>query len=469
MFKLFCNKNDAYFQEVAILTSGRVGEQISFTFSPDWDRLLKTAVFIAGKESRDVVLTEDTCNIPPEVLVFPGENLRVGVFGETADKTLVIPTIYASAGIIRPGASPSGMSSTPPTPSWPEQVQAIAVEAISVADSVRSDANEGKFNGPAGEPGGWYTPAVTQPDENTLRVAFTPSREDMPAVEPADIAIPIGGGSGTSGEDGGYYAPSVDDDGNLTWTASKTDMPAVDGANIKGKAGATGPAGADGKSAYAYAVEGGYTGTETEFAAKLAEEMPATLPNPNALTFTGAVTGSYDGSAALSVEIPSGGGGTDNPLRLIKTVTLAETVKRITVDTDDDGNAFSLSEIYINTNVTNSEDQTVATNFGLNINGKNTTGIGSHNFMTAPGGKTGVNGRNWLWLMSLNPLRALHGTWLETGSNSGKTVQCYQPNEFSDINPNPHSLGEKITSLTITSIGSTAYMSAGSKFRIYGR
>ena len=31
----------------------------------------------------------------------------------------------------------------------------------------------------------------------------------------------------------------------------------------------------------------------------------ATLPNPNALTFTGAVTGSYDGSAPLSVNIPS--------------------------------------------------------------------------------------------------------------------------------------------------------------------
>lgn len=32
--------------------------------------------------------------------------------------------------------------------------------------------------------------------------------------------------------------------------------------------------GADGKSAYAYAVESGYTGTEAEFAAKLAEEIP---------------------------------------------------------------------------------------------------------------------------------------------------------------------------------------------------
>lgn len=32
--------------------------------------------------------------------------------------------------------------------------------------------------------------------------------------------------------------------------------------------------GADGKSAYTYAVESGYAGTETEFAAKLAEEIP---------------------------------------------------------------------------------------------------------------------------------------------------------------------------------------------------
>ena len=161
--------------------------------------------------------------------------------------------------------------------------------------------------------------------------------------------------------------------------------------------GGSGAPGADGKSAYQYAVEGGYAGTETEFSKKLASELlivtitdnngtlskdksyieihnaiiagipvivnydgyglplilmsdalyfgtvecdsgdasnpavvatvmieikqngevhdlsaqidiPTTLPNPNALTFTGAVTGTYDGSAALSVEIPTGGG-----------------------------------------------------------------------------------------------------------------------------------------------------------------
>lgn len=146
---------------------------------------------------------------------------------------------------------------------------------------------------------------------------------------------------------------------------------------------------AAGKSAYAYAVDGGYTGTETKFAKKLASEalivhvtdnngtlsadksyveiigaiiagIPVlvdyygtdltliaisdslffgtivctnddigamvsttmieitlngevndisatveTMPNPNAITFTGAVTGNYDGSAAMTVNIPS--------------------------------------------------------------------------------------------------------------------------------------------------------------------
>ena len=37
-------------------------------------------------------------------------------------------------------------------------------------------------------------------------------------------------------------------------------------------------------------------------------DIPTELPNPFALTFTGAVTASYDGSAAVTVEIPAGGG-----------------------------------------------------------------------------------------------------------------------------------------------------------------
>ena len=248
----------------------------------------------------------------------------------------------------------------------------------------------------------------------TVLSFFASSRKDtelVPGEPGATVEVSMGEiyYSGTSGgADGGYYAPAVDDDGNLTWTASKSGMPAVSSANIKGPkgdTGATGPQGpqgevgadgqpgTDGKSAYQYAVEGGYTGTEAEFAAKLAQEqltgttndltptqvyeavsagipvkvqyidstyglfsftsfnvaeslnvivsqtivyyngvyilaelsggksdntwgfstttlaqkadIPAALPNPKALTFAGAVTGSYDGSTAKTVNIPS--------------------------------------------------------------------------------------------------------------------------------------------------------------------
>ena len=162
-----------------------------------------------------------------------------------------------------------------------------------------------------------------------------------------------------------------------------------------GPKGDTGSTGADGKTAYQYAQEGGYTGTETEFAEKLAEEqltgttneltptqvynavsagipvkvqytdstygllsftafnvaeplnvivsqtivnyndvyilaelngnksdntwgtafttlaqltdIPSALPNPNSIHFTGASTGTYDGSSALTINIPESG------------------------------------------------------------------------------------------------------------------------------------------------------------------
>ena len=80
-----------------------------------------------------------------------------------------------------------------------------------------------------------------------------------------------------------------------------------------GAPGADGSDGKDGADGYT-PVKGTDYFTEAdkqEIASSAAEMVPIpdVLPNPNALTFTGAVTGTYDGSAPLSVEIPSGGSG----------------------------------------------------------------------------------------------------------------------------------------------------------------
>ena len=147
-----------------------------------------------------------------------------------------------------------------------------------------------------------------------------------------------------SGDMPGGYNLQIDPDGEETdiiphigsnghWFVGETDLnvPATGPIGPVGDTGATGPAGpagSDGKSAYQYAVEGGYTGTEEAFAAKLSKEMPDKLPNPNALNFTGSVSGSYDGSAPLEVEIPSVGGG----LTVTNTAAVGQTVKITAVD-----------------------------------------------------------------------------------------------------------------------------------------
>ena len=116
--------------------------------------------------------------------------------------------------------------------------------------------------------------------------------------------------------------------------------------------------GADGKSAYSYAQDGGYTGTEAEFAAKLAAEK---LPNPYPLTFTGAVSEIYDGSSAKTIEIPSGGTGgggalaglaiADNyDIELISHVIIDQNnipTAGITVTQKDDGSPFAYDGLLI--------------------------------------------------------------------------------------------------------------------------
>lgn len=56
--------------------------------------------------------------------------------------------------------------------------------------------------GPQGDPGndgsdgGYYTPTVTQPDANTMRLAYTPSQEGMPTVPQVDVVLPQGSPGG---------------------------------------------------------------------------------------------------------------------------------------------------------------------------------------------------------------------------------------------------------------------------------
>lgn len=79
------------------------------------------------------------------------------------------------------------------------------------------------------------------------------------------------GQDGAPGQDG--ITPTIGANGNWYLGDTDTGKPSrgeTGQAGADGRDGADGQPGADGKSAYAYAVEGGYTGTEEAFAAKMA-------------------------------------------------------------------------------------------------------------------------------------------------------------------------------------------------------
>ena len=364
-----------------LLTSGMVGIPVTTSYDSAWDGLKKTLVCRGGSVVRTILDVDGTATVPHECMI-ANATLQIGVEGRNADGTLVIPTVWARCGLICSGANAEADPSTDPTlPVW-AQIQAM----IGSLDDLETEAKNNlvdAVNEAMAKGGGEVDPkAVQQIVEDYLAANPPTITETDPTVpawakqpeKPSYTAYEVGalsaetlpeaintalaqakasgdfdGADGAPGKDGSDgqpgengtdgYSPTANvtqndngatitiTDKNGTTTATVTN--GKDGADGNpGADGSPGKDGADGKSAYAYAVEGGYSGTEAEFAAKLAMEMPDKLPNPNALTFTGAVTGSYDGSAPLNVEIPSGGPGGD-PTIIFDSGEIAEEVNLI--------------------------------------------------------------------------------------------------------------------------------------------
>lgn len=253
------------------LTTGSVGVQVTFHFDPAWSGLSKTAVFRGSGTAVDVLITDNACTVPPEVLTEAGDTLIIGVYG-TDGETVVIPTVYAAVGRIQRGAEPSGIEPTPQTAALVDQLLAAAqaardaaTSAQEIAQSVRDDADAGAFdgtdgqdgrdgaNGQDGAPGAdgspgqdgapgadGYSPTVSVTEiSGGHRVTIT----DAEGEHVFDVLDGQGGGSG--GENGATFTPSVSAEGLISWTNDKQ-LPNPTSVNIKGPAGATGPAGPQG-------------------------------------------------------------------------------------------------------------------------------------------------------------------------------------------------------------------------------
>lgn len=98
-----------------ILTSGMVGVQAHFAFDSAWDGLQKEAVFEGSGATVTVLLSGDSCEVPPETLVLVGTKLKIGVIGRDVHGDIVLPSTMALAGRVLLGADSSNDPAVDPT------------------------------------------------------------------------------------------------------------------------------------------------------------------------------------------------------------------------------------------------------------------------------------------------------------------------------------------------------------------
>ena len=250
---------------------GIVGAVVAVEYTDSaWDSLRKTVVF-RGAETKDVLDAGSEVTIPAEVVSKAGGSLYMGVYGVDAENHVVIPTIWTELGMIQGAATPSGDASTELSlPVW-AQIQGMVGDLEALDTEVKSDlvaaVNEALTKG-----GRIDTETVQEIVEDCLK-----ANPHQAGADGKDGITP------TIGENGNWYLGDTDTGKPSRGTAGAK---GADGANgkdgekgdkgepgEKGVPGEKGAPGADGKSAYQYAQDGGYTGTETDFIAKLAQEI----------------------------------------------------------------------------------------------------------------------------------------------------------------------------------------------------
>ena len=244
--------------------------QFHFT-DDDWDGYTRWAHFRSGETVYDIELDGENCITEEDALNLTAGEWEIYLTG-TKDAAR-LTTIVVILTVKESGLIDAPLHVLPQ--SVAEQIDAKAAQAVKAA------ADAGKFNGKDGksfEIKGYY--ASTAALEEGVPAPAPGDAYCVGSAAPYDVYIydgvsgewinngAIQGAKGDTGAAGTTFTPHLDGNGNLSWTNDGgLENPATQ--NIRGAAGAKGETGAAGKSAYAAAVEAGYTGTEATFYAAL--------------------------------------------------------------------------------------------------------------------------------------------------------------------------------------------------------
>ena len=250
--------------------------QFHFT-DDDWDGYTRWAHFRKGETVYDIELDGEDCITEEDALNLTAGEWEIYLTG-TKDAAR-LTTIVVILTVKESGLIDAPLHVLPQ--SVAEQIDAKAEQALLTAQAVKAAADAGKFNGRDGksfEIKGYY--ASTAALEEGVPEPAPGDAYCVGSAAPYDVYIydgvsgewinngTIQGAKGDTGAAGTTFTPHLDGNGNLSWTNDGgLDNPETQ--NIRGAKGDKGETGAAGKSAYAAAVEAGYTGTEATFYAAL--------------------------------------------------------------------------------------------------------------------------------------------------------------------------------------------------------
>ena len=173
MVILSAEKTQLKVQQTEVLTSGAVNAyQVRFEFSPDWEGLTRTAVFRSGPVSVSVLLEDDLCVIPWEVLAAHGRPLLAGVYG-TQGGEVVLPTVWAGLGTVQEGVLPGAAG----RPHVQNAYQQLLQRLEEKADGLACDGLELTLTA-----GGRTLAAVSLPQPGGPAGAETATDEEMDAL-----------------------------------------------------------------------------------------------------------------------------------------------------------------------------------------------------------------------------------------------------------------------------------------------
>jgi len=118
-----------------------------FIFSTEWEGFEKTAQFTRDTDTYNVLIVDDKCKIPWEIMQTAGR-FTVSVFGGDLFTTSGGKVNVAETGYIDDGSFPAD-----PTPSYFEDIVLAEDERVSLYNSIQQQFEDGDFTGEAGEQG----------------------------------------------------------------------------------------------------------------------------------------------------------------------------------------------------------------------------------------------------------------------------------------------------------------------------